>query len=523
MSGDVSRARFPACRGGGADDDRRHASGASPRGPSLPRRLWPRLALGVGLLVALVAGGLRVVNRSPGLEIYFDSYECLLVARAMRSGEFTLAWGASRRPPFHPPGYPAAILLTAGGAEPAPATPALTSAVSGALTPLLAFVAGEPLVGVGAAAIAALFWALNPLHAEISESAMSDATALALCLLAAALWLAARGALSAVLAGLLLGAAVLTRYSELLVLVWLVLLSPGTDAAGSHDRGSGVGRRRRTILAIAGLAAVLAPFAVWHATTFGLGDSGYGPLGRTFALSHAFVAPHDSWMLGPDHGHLVAYLDFLLTGLRGTGASLAHSPALVPLALVALLAPGSGRRLGRLLVWAGSVVLLYSLVWNSEPRYMLDAYVPLAWLAARGVMVAWRRGRVLGVLALLGLLVPPTLLSGEAFLRRRPLPPLASLGELTRACPADVPLLTAVPLAVAVYAPERVDRVVLVDGSPFDATGQSSGAACIVVEDVLLHSYPDWLDATCRAFDCRETSRVAGLELVVTGQRVRAP
>jgi 4-amino-4-deoxy-L-arabinose transferase-like glycosyltransferase len=460
------------------------------------------------VLLALwgVGAYVRLNWRSRDLDVYFDSYEYLLASRALLRGEYVVAAGTPQQQvPYHPPGYPAAILATAGFGDPQPRHPALTAALMGTVATPLAGLAGAALFGLPAGLVAAAFWALNPLHVAYSQLAMADSTALALMLAGAALWLRGGGTTSALLAGVAFALAFLTRYAEAVSLAWLVLLAP---------RSAG-GRLDRKLWAAAGVAVCVAPFALWQLTRYGLTQTTYGHLGETFMLQRAFTPPHNPWMYGPELGHLPAYLYFLATGDGRPFIALGHSAVLLALAAVVLWRGTPRERVlgGWLLAWMATHVLVYSTIWNSEPRYMIPAYVPLAWLAGAGLVLAGRRSRVLAVALMALLLVPPVWLSRGSMFVHRPGPVLRQLPELLRQCPQGARIVSASSMAVLVYDPARAAHVVEPDRAEAAGRGATRGPTCIVVDATMSHYGRTWLEQTCRPGACRAVARLPGLEL----------
>jgi len=463
--------------------------------------------------ISIVGVVVRVLWRSRHLDVYFDSYGYLLVARALRHGQFLMDWGSGRQIPYHPPGYAAAILAVSGFAEPGASAPALASALLGSLAPPLAAVCSAALFGFPAAILTAAFWVLNPLHVAYSQQAMADATAVTVTLLGAALWLAGRGPLTAVLAGTVFGAAVLTRYSEVLSFIWLVVLAPHVANV----------TWRRKIFAVAAMALSLLPAALWQLTRVGLTSTTYGPIESVLKLSHAFEASNNPLMYRPNEGHLLAYLHFLGGGDGGAiWVPLCHSSLLLPLAFVPLVLGTSRDRLVSvwLLSWVVVHVSLISLMWVSEPRYMLPAYVPLAWLAGLGVEQLGRRSRLLSVAAACVLLLPPVWASRDKMFQVRPAGEYARLPDLIAACPPNAPIVTSIPMAVAVYDPPNARRTIDPLVVPVAEVPEiRSRQHCLIVEDHVKFNAQSWIDELCRIARCRTIRSAPGIDLQLVDPR----
>jgi hypothetical protein len=291
------------------------------------------------------------------------------------------------------------------------------SAIAGAVTVPLVFLAGRRLVGASGAFLAALLVAVSPLHVDLSREARTYALSLALLVASLTVMIAAErhpSGIRAVLAGLLAGGAGVFH-----LLASTMLLPQAAWWAAKRPDG------RRTLLAVAGvvlawLAAL--PIGIRQSVLTAHRDSGLAlqhppPEEREWArpttpFTLASAAAHaatrlvglepDSFGLRTRH---VAWATVVLLALAGLGArgldrsqrALVVGGALTPFLASAALAIGYGH------------------VVSFESRYLLWALPCLALLIARGALGVGRR--LVGPAVALALALPVVCL-----LRPRPHP-----------------------------------------------------------------------------------------------------
>lgn len=273
------------------------------------------------------------------------------------------------------------------------------SAIAGALTVPLLFLAGRRLVGASAAFLAALLVAVSPLHVDLSREARTYSLTLALFVASLGAMVAAERSASwfrALLSGALAGVVGVFH-----LLASVMLLPQALWWAAKRPEG------RRTLLAVAGIVlAWLAamPIGIGQSVVTAHRDSGLAlqhppPEERewarpTTAFTLAAGAAHAATRLvglEPDPFGLrtrhVAWATILLLGLAALGArgldraqkTLVVGGAVTPFLASAVLA-----------VWYGHVV-------SFESRYLLWALPCLALLIARGALGLGPRLRVLMV------------------------------------------------------------------------------------------------------------------------------
>lgn len=277
------------------------------------------------------------------------------------------------------------------------------SAIAGALTVPLVFLAGRQLVGASAAFLAALLVAVSPLHVDLSREARTYALTLALFVGSLAAMMATERRASrprALLSGLLAGAVGVFHLLAAVMLVpqacWWALKRPP---------------RRRTLLVVTGI--VLAWLA---ALPIGIGQS-VATAHRDSGIALQHPPPEErEWARPTTAGTLAAGLAHAATRLVGLepdafGLRTRHfawATALL-LAVAALGARGLDRA-QRVLIAGGAIApflasaalaVWYGHVVSFESRYLLWALPCLALLIGRGaVALGPRLGGLTMVLAL---------------------------------------------------------------------------------------------------------------------------
>jgi hypothetical protein len=246
---------------------------------------------------------------------------------------------------------------------------------------------GRALAGPVAGLLAAALLATNPLYAGYGLTVMTHSAAIVLSVFG--LWAAWRlaaggGAGAAVAAGLLCGAAALTRYGSALVAVAL-LAAVALRLARAARAGSLPRAARDVALALAAAGLVLLPLLLHNLAAFGSPfETGQG-ITESSGVSPRYWLRNTSMLVGE---------------LWASGLWVAVSAGV--LGWIALARRQRGLALF-LLAWGGGHFALYhSFYWRSgiaqwpaDLRYYLDVFPPLALAAAAGVASSSGRARSL--------------------------------------------------------------------------------------------------------------------------------
>lgn len=291
--------------------------------------------------------------------------------------------------PKHPFGYPLALAVAyaLGG----PHAPFLVNPIFAVVGLVGAFLFARQLAGPGAAVLAAALLAANPLYGAYALSALSHSMALALTIwgmLLAWRWATGAGSASALGAGLLCGAAALTRYAEALLAAPLAVavLARWIAAWRERDpavRGPGVRSAcQGTLLLLAGGAIAFAPLLVHQWLAYGSPfTSGQGITERSgvslrYWLPNTPLTVRQLWQAG-----------------------------LVPITLAGVLAlAGLAFRQRVLAAFLGSWMLVHLLLYHSfywrggdpylgDLRYYIDLFPPLVLATVAAAAAFWPPGR----------------------------------------------------------------------------------------------------------------------------------